>query len=98
MSETMGSKEIIETGLGSIGKIRIIKALAEENKLATVYVLHKKTHLKREDIKNNLDDLVRIGWVTQSKYANVMYGINHENSYVSRLIEFFNDVGYIGQQ
>jgi DNA-binding IclR family transcriptional regulator len=97
MSETMSSKEIIETGLGSIGKIRIIKALAEEGKLATVYVLHKKTHLKREDIKNNLDDLVRIGWVTQSKYANVMYGINRENSYVSRLIEFFNDIGYTGQ-
>jgi hypothetical protein len=97
MSETTSSKEIIETGLGSIGKIRIIKALADEGKLATVYVLHKKTHLKREDIKNNLDDLVRIGWVTQSKYANVMYGLNRENSYVSRLVEFFGDTGYIGQ-
>jgi hypothetical protein len=93
----MSSKEIIETGLGSIGKIRIIKALAEESKLATVYVLHKKTHLKRDDIKNNLDDLVRIGWVTQSKYANVMYGINRENSYVNQLVEFFNDIGYVGQ-
>jgi hypothetical protein len=97
MSETMSSKEIIETGLGSIGKIKIIKALAEEGKLATIYVLHKKTHLKREDIKNNLDDLLRIGWVTQTKYANVMYDINRENSYVGRLIEFFNDVDYIGQ-
>ncbi|AFU58593.1 hypothetical protein Ngar_c16600 [Candidatus Nitrososphaera gargensis Ga9.2] len=96
-SETMSSREIIETGLGSIGKVKIIRALAEESKLATIYVLHKKTHLKREDIKNNLDDLVRIGWVTQSKYANVMYGINRENEYVNKLIEFFNDVGYIGQ-
>jgi hypothetical protein len=97
MPETTSSKEVIETGLGSIGKIKIIRALAEESKLATIYVLHKKTHLKREDIKNNLDDLVRIGWVTQSRYANVMYIINRENRYVSRLIEFFNDVGYIGQ-
>lgn len=96
-SETMSSREIIETGLGSIGKVKIIRALAEESKLATIYVLHKKTHLKREDIKNNLDDLVRIGWVTQSRYANVMYGINRENEYVNKLIEFFNDVGYIGQ-
>jgi hypothetical protein len=97
MPETTSSKEIMETGLGSIGKVKIIRALTEESKLATIYVLHKKTHLKREDIKNNLDDLVRIGWVTQSKYANVMYGINRENRYVSRLIEFFNDVGYTGQ-
>ena len=93
----MSSREIIETGLGSIGKVKIIKALAEESKLATIYVLHKKTHLKREDIRNNLEDLVRIGWVTQSKYANMMYGINRENKYVIRLIEFFNDMGYIGQ-
>jgi hypothetical protein len=97
MSETMSGKDIVETGLGSIGKIKIIKALAEETKLATIYVLHKKTHLKRDDIKNNLDDLVRIGWVNQTKYANMMYGINRENKYVSRLIDFFNEAGYIGQ-
>lgn len=94
----MSSKEIIEIGLGSIGKIKIMKALAEENKLATIYVLHKKTHLKREDIKNNILDLVKIGWVTQSKYANVMYGINKDNKYVSELIDFFSNVGYIGQE
>lgn len=93
----MSSKEIIETGLGTIGKVRIIKALAEESRLVTVYVLHKKTHLKREDIKNNLDDLVNIGWVTQRKYASVLYGINRQNKYVSRLVEFFSDAGYIGQ-
>jgi predicted transcriptional regulator len=96
-SEKMVSKQIIEIGFGSIGKIKIIKALAEENKLTTIYVLHKKTHLKREDIKNNLNDLVKIGWVNQSKYANIMYAINRENKYVSKLIDFFNDVGYIGQ-
>ena len=94
----MNSKQIIEIGLGSIGKIKIIKALAEENKLATIYVLHKKSHLKREDIKNNISDLLKIGWVTQSKYANIMYGINRDNRYVSELIGFFNNVGYIGPQ
>ena len=94
----MSNKQIIEIGLSSIGKIKIIKALAEENKLATIYVLHKKTRLKREDIKNNISDLVKIGWVTQTKYANIMYGINRDNKYVSQLIEFFNAVGYIGEQ
>jgi hypothetical protein len=93
----MESKEIIETGLGSIGKVKIIRALAEENKLATIYLLHKKTHLKREDIKSNLNDLVKIGWVNHTKYANIMYGLNRENKYVNRLVEFFNEVGYTGQ-
>ena len=43
------SKTIIENGIGTIGKIKIIKALAEENKMVTIYVLHKRTGLKRED-------------------------------------------------
>ncbi len=85
----------IEIGLGSIGKIKIIRALAQEGKMATIYFLHKKTGLKREDIKNNLGDLVKIGWVKQAKYASVMYGIG-ENEQVTRLVQFFHDVGYIG--
>src|ERR671939_1263437 len=94
---TLPSKDVIETGLGSIGKIKIMKALAEENKMLTIYALHKKTHLKREDIKRNLDDLIKIGWVNENKLANIMYSINRENEYVNRLITFFNDIGYIGQ-
>ena len=93
--ETTTNKDIIEIGLGSIGKVKIIKALAEEGKMITIYTLHKKTHLKRDDIKRNLDDLMKIGWVNQSKLANVMYSVNRENDYVNRLIVFFMDVGYI---
>ena len=93
----MDAKKTIETGLGSIGKIKIIRALAEEQKMATVYLLHKKTHLKREDIKSNLDDLVRLGWVNQNRYANVMYSMNMENPYISKLVSFLRDVGYVGQ-
>ena len=94
----LSSKEVIETGLGSIGKIKIMKALAEENKMLTIYALHKKTHLKREDIKRNLNDLVKIGWVNENKLVNIMYSINRENDYVNQLTTFFNNVGYIGQQ
>ena len=89
-SQIMNSKQIIEIGLGSIGKVKIIKALAEENKLATIYLLHKKTHLKREDIKNNIIDLVNIGWVTQNKYANIMYGINITGGGINLSSFFYN--------
>lgn len=91
----MDSKEEIETGIGSLGKIKIIKALAEESKLATIYLLHKKTHLKRDDIKKNVDDLVRIGWVRQNKYANVMYSINPDNRPVGLFIDYLKKIGYI---
>lgn len=93
--ETTTNKDIIEIGLGSIGKVKIMKALAEEGKMITIYTLHKKIHLKRDDIKRNLDDLMKIGWVKQNKLANVMYSVNRENEYVNRLMVFFIDVGYI---
>lgn len=86
----------VETGLGSIGKIKIIRALAEEGKMATVYLLHKKTGLKREDIKNNLDDLVRISWVKQQKYASITYSLNNENEQVDKVVRLFRDLGYLG--
>jgi predicted HTH transcriptional regulator len=70
------SKEIVETGLGSIGKVKIIKALAEQEKMVTTYTLQKKTHLKREDIKRNLNDLIKIGWVKEIRLANLMYSVS----------------------
>ena len=92
---TLPSKEVVEAGLGSIGKIKIMKALAEENKMLTIYALHKKTHLKREDIKRNLSDLIKIGWVNENKLVNIMYSVNRENEYVSHLTTFFYNVGYV---
>jgi Fe2+ or Zn2+ uptake regulation protein len=94
---TITTKEIVEIGLGSIGKIKLIKALSDADKMATVYSLHKKTNLKREDIKRNLSDLVEIGWVKETKLANKMYRANKDNEYVNHLMIFFRAVGYIGQ-
>lgn len=91
------SKTIIENGIGTIGKIKIIKALAEENKMVTIYVLHKRTGLKREDIKRNLNDLLSIEWVKEKRMANTMYRLNRDNEYVNAILGFFANVGYIGQ-
>lgn len=91
------SKTIIENGIGTIGKIKIIKALAEENKMVTIYVLHKRTGLKREDIKRNLNDLLSIEWVKEKRMANTMYRLNRDNEYVNAILGFFAKVGYIGQ-
>lgn len=91
----MNSKNVVEKGLGGLGKLKIIKALAEEDRMMTVYALHKKTHLKREDIKRNLKDLIEIGWVSEEKLANILYRINRQDEYVKRLLTFFTDVEYL---
>ena len=78
MNEIHDIKDIVEQGLGSLGKIKILRALSEEKKLVTIYALHKKTHLKREDIKRNLAELVNIEWVIEQKIGNSVYSINRE--------------------
>ncbi|MGZ5484856.1 MAG: hypothetical protein ACXWFB_02955 [Nitrososphaeraceae archaeon] len=95
MNDTYNVKDIVEEGLGSIGKIKILRALAEEKRLLTVYGLHKKTHLKREDIKRNLAELIKIEWVIEQKISNSLYSINRENKYMQRLVLFFYEIGYI---
>lgn len=95
MNDVYHIKDIVEQGLGSIGKIKILRALSEEKKLMTIYALHKKTHLKREDIKRNLAELVKIEWVKEQKIGNSVYSINRENKYVEKLVLFFYDIGYI---
>jgi hypothetical protein len=95
MNGTYNVKDIVEEGLGSIGKIKILRALAEEKRLLTVYGLHKKTHLKREDIKRNLAELIKIEWVIEQKISNSLYSINRENKYMQRLVLFFYEIGYI---
>ncbi|MFZ0326266.1 MAG: hypothetical protein WBQ25_01005 [Nitrososphaeraceae archaeon] len=89
------SKEIIEQGLGTLGKIKILKSLAENGRMLTIYVLHNKTRLKREDIKRNLNDLMEIGWVKETRMANKMYALDLQNEYVIQIVSFFRNVGYI---
>jgi hypothetical protein len=87
--------DTIEKGLGGLGKIKLIKALAEEDRMMTIYSLHKKTHLKREDIKRNLNDLIEIEWVKEEKLANILYRLNRQNENVQHLLNFFKNVEYI---
>jgi DNA-binding IclR family transcriptional regulator len=87
--------DTIEKGLGGLGKIKLIKALAEEDRLMTIYSLHKKTHLKREDIKRNLNDLIEIQWVKEEKLANILYRLNRQNENIQHLLTFFKNVEYI---
>jgi DNA-binding IclR family transcriptional regulator len=86
---------MIENGIGVLRKLKIIKALAEEERMMTIYSLHKKTHLKREDIKRNLSDLIDIDWVREEKHANVLYRLNRQNENVQHLLTFLKNVEYI---
>lgn len=42
----MNPVETVEVGLGSIGRVKILKALTEEPRMLTIYALQKKTDRK----------------------------------------------------
>ena len=90
-AKKLNGKDIIEKGLGGLGKLKLIKA----ERMMTIYSLHKKTHLKREDIKRNLSDLIDIDWVREEKLANVLYRLNRQNENVQHLLTFLKNVEYI---
>jgi len=88
--------EEVEQGLGSVGKLRILRAMLEKsNEAFTKYGLEKATKLKPVDVRTNLRTLVRLGWVKEYPYQPVTYKINLENEVVKHFSKFFQEIKYL---
>lgn len=95
MESEKSTNEIIETGIGSVVKIKIIKILATGKKFHTIYGIQKRTNLKRNDIKRNIKELMAIGWIREQKLNTVLYYLNADDIYVEKLVRYFKEVGYL---
>jgi hypothetical protein len=63
------SWEEIELGLGSVGKLRILRVMLEKpNEAFTKYALEKATKLKPVDVRTNIRALVEVEWVKEYPY------------------------------
>jgi len=52
----------VEAGLGSVGKIRILKVMLEKpGQVFTKYGLERETGLKPVDVRSDLKALIKIG-------------------------------------
>jgi len=88
----IGWKEV-EAGLGSLGKLRILRAMIENsNKHFTRYSLERKTGLKPVDVRNNLKILVDLEWIKEYAYDPKTYIVNMENEAVRLVAEFFRKI------
>lgn len=86
----------VEEGLGSIGKLRILRVLLEEsNEAFTKYGLEKATGLKPVDLRANLKSLVNLGWVKEYLYQPRTYKISLENEVVKHISKFFREIKYL---
>lgn len=88
-------KEIVEKGLGSAGKLRIIQVLAENTKGITMYAIEQKSGLRHDSTVANLRTLLEIGWVEKIATKPVKYMLNMNDAIVGDVVEFFYKIQYV---
>ena len=87
--------ELVERGLGSPGKLKILKLLlGNPTHLFTRYEIGKKIPLRPVDIRTNLNILVDLGWVKKLTIQPRKYSINLEDAVVTELRKFFKSIRY----
>jgi len=90
----VGWKEI-ETGLGSVGRLKILKEMIEKpDEYFTKYVLERRTGLKPVDVRSNLKILIDLNWVKEYAYDPKTYRVDMENEAVKLIAEFFRKIRY----
>jgi Fic family protein len=80
----------IEDGLGSRGRIRILRYLLEHSKQQhSKYVLRNKTGLTSKEASRQIQKLVKLGWVKEFSIQPKIYRANIENPTVKLISDFF---------
>lgn len=83
----------IERGLGSVGRLRMLKRMIEKpNGYFTKYALERETGLKPTDVRSNLEVLIELNWVKEYNYDPKTYRINMENEVVRLIADLFRKI------
>ncbi|RLI36975.1 hypothetical protein DRO55_02355 [Candidatus Bathyarchaeota archaeon] len=83
----------VEAGLGSSGRIKILKYLIEHpNTQFTRYRLRRPTGLSTEEVSRNIQILVKLGWVKEFPHEPKTYQINLDNEIVRIISDFFKNL------
>ena len=90
----MDVEKTIEAGLGSSGRLKLLRYLSRNPEGITKYAI-EQSGLRYGDVTANLRVLVEIGWVEELPTQPRKYRINLDNGIVNALIEFFQKSGYL---
>jgi DNA-binding transcriptional ArsR family regulator len=88
-----GIGEILEAGLGSPVKLRILILLARTREDLSRYAIDKGAKASDQDVSRALKVLVELGWVLKLQGKPVKYRLNRDNAIVGHLTEFFSKIG-----
>jgi len=87
----------VERGLGSVGKLKILRLLLERPDQAfTRYAIGQKVSNDPASIRSDLNTLVEINWVNEFKVQHLSkYSINLDKDVVRQLAIFFQELRHI---
>ncbi len=99
----MGSKpeiqRLVEDGLGSAGRLRILRFMASgETPTYTKYALEQITGLSPMYVRKHLKVLIETGWIKELNYGGLVYALNVDDPKVSLLVDYFRKIGYLQTQ
>jgi len=87
----------VERGLGSKGKIRILRKMLEKPNMAfSKHTLTRATGLKWVNVKSDVKILTELGWLKKNAYDPETYKVNMENEFVQHIAEFFKRISLVG--
>ncbi len=86
--------QTVEAGLGSVGKLKILRLLLERPHHAfTRYEIGKTVANDPASIRSDLQTLVQIQWVSEFKVRHLSkYAINLNDEIVKHLATFFREL------
>ena len=89
--------EEIEQGMGSIGKLKILRLLLSDPSHAfTRYEIGKRIANDPVSIRNDLATLTRLNWIKHYKIQHLdKYSINLDHETIKALSDFFYTVRYL---
>ena len=86
----------VEDGLGSAGRLRILRFMASgETPTFTRYALEQLTGLSPMYVRKHLKTLVETGWVKELNYGSLVYALNLDDPKVNLLMDYFRKIGYL---
>ena len=84
----------VERGLGSVGKLKILRLLIERpDQVFTRYAIGQKISNDPASIRSDLKTLVELNWVNEFKVQHLSkYSINLDQDVVKQLSVFFQEL------
>ncbi len=85
----------VEDVLGSKGRLRIIKVLAESNEPLSLYYLERKTGIRRKSLRSDLLTLEKNGIIKAIGYGVKKYTLYYERQETLDVLNCLYKIGYV---